>query len=108
MTNLSINQLLDVWNELVRAYYGENGFGGDTAEIYAYQLMPCSPLAERGDADAQAHRGAMAGQSLRNILLKFSEDFNCSVYINDGNERIGLAGDLFLGGTRVHVKVVRN
>ena len=108
MINLSINQLLKVWGELVQAYCGKNKFGGDTAEIDACQLMPYSPLAEQGNADAQAYRGAMAARSLRNLALKFSEDFNCAVYIQDGNVSIGLASDLFSVGTRVRVKVVPN
>jgi hypothetical protein len=39
MKSLSIQQELLVWSELTAAYYGENKYGGDTAEIYAYRLM---------------------------------------------------------------------
>jgi len=89
--------LLVIWGELVQAYCGKNKLG-DVAEIYAYQLMPRDPRADAGQVDAQERRAALAVQSLHNILLKFSEDFNCAVYVD--------------GGTRVyrktwwHIKIV--
>lgn len=43
MHNVSMIQALSVWSELEQAYYGDNGFGGDTAEIYAYRLARQTP-----------------------------------------------------------------
>jgi|SRR3989339_361252 len=104
MINLSINQLLVIWGELVSAYFGKNKFGGDTAEIYVSSLMSRSPLAERGDVEAQARVAALADQSLRNVMLKFSEDYDCAVYV-DG---VGLGGEKMADSPRWHVKVTNN
>ncbi len=41
---ISIEQALDVYDELVEAKNGTNGFGGNVAEIYVFRLMPYSPL----------------------------------------------------------------
>jgi hypothetical protein len=35
-------EIADVWCELRSAYLGVNGYGGHTAEIYAYRLLPTS------------------------------------------------------------------
>lgn len=107
MINLSINQLLDVWNELVRAYYGENAYGGNVAEIYAFRLMPSSPLAEQGDYGAQSDRAARAAESLAAVMRKFSEYFDCAVYL-EGYRQDETIASIFLRDGRVHVKVVRN
>ena len=48
MHRLSMVQALSIWSELEAAYYGKNGFGGDTAEIYMYRLMSRCPRAEDG------------------------------------------------------------
>ncbi len=44
--NISVPQALDVYDDLVKAYFGENGFGGNVAEIYCYRLLPRNPSAE--------------------------------------------------------------
>ena len=43
---LTVNplEMMHLWGELVECYHGVNGYGSDTAEIYAYRLMPYSPL----------------------------------------------------------------
>ncbi len=46
MHSMSTKQTLDVWHELELALQGKNGFGGDTAEIYAYRLTPSNPSLE--------------------------------------------------------------
>lgn len=38
-----MTQALSIWSELEQAYYGDNAYGGDTAEIYAYRLQPADP-----------------------------------------------------------------
>ena len=48
MKNLSMVQALEIWSDLESAYYGENSFGGDTAELYAYRFLPFSPRATMG------------------------------------------------------------
>ena len=44
--NISVPQALDVYDDLVKAYHGENGYGGNVAEIYCYRLLPANPSAE--------------------------------------------------------------
>ena len=43
MLNLSPQRLVDVWHELELAFYKENSYGGDTAEIYVYRLCDSRP-----------------------------------------------------------------
>jgi len=47
MIDVSIRQFASVWSELEAARFGKNGFGGDTAEIYIYRVMPRCPAFER-------------------------------------------------------------
>lgn len=44
--NISVPQALDVYDELVKAYHGRNGYGGNVAEIYCYRLVPSNPSAD--------------------------------------------------------------
>lgn len=43
MSAYSTNQAMDVLCDIFSAYLGKHGFGGRTAEIYVYRLMPHSP-----------------------------------------------------------------
>ena len=104
MINISINQLLKVWGELVLAYAGKNKFGGDAVEIWAYQLMPFSPAMESDVSEKGARRNTVVGQSLRNVLVKFSEDFDCAVYV-DG---VNLSDVKIMDSSLWHVKVTPN
>src|SRR5262249_25383349 len=73
MHNLSMAQALLIWSELMDAYHGKNGFGGDTAEIYMYRLMPYDPaLVHDPTAD---HNGTVdqANRSLCSLLLFFEQ-----------------------------------
>lgn len=106
MLNLSINQLLHVWGELVRAHDGQNTFGGNMAEIYAWMLMPCSPMAERGNEKAMAQRKARAWQSLRAMLEKFAEDFGCEVRVNEVRMNARNKKDPFFGADKVLVRII--
>lgn len=57
MHNLSIAQAVDVWGDLVAAYYGKNGFGGSVAEIYLYRLAPhISHLPDSNRMNDENHR----------------------------------------------------
>jgi len=85
MENISMNQALGIWSELWQAYYGNNGFGGDTAEIYAYRIMPYSPRFKMDPTDENDKAaGLMAAKSLYALLKKFSEDNECKIEIMHG------------------------
>lgn len=45
--NITIRQALGIYDELINAYHNENGYGGNTAEIYIYRMMECHPTYER-------------------------------------------------------------
>ncbi len=92
MHNLSMAQALGVWSELEAAYYGKNGFGSDTAEIYAYRLMPRSPRLEATEraspglnsygAQKERHEAYIAAaHSLRALILHFEETHVVSVVV---------------------------
>lgn len=40
---LSMEQALSIWSELEQAYYGDNSYGHDTAEIYIHRLLTGAP-----------------------------------------------------------------
>lgn len=90
MHNLSMVQALWIWSELVAAYYGKNGYGGDTAEIYEYRLLPNAPAFD-SDADGEffAERRAelhkQAAESLRALVLHFEETHDCEVHVPFGS-----------------------
>jgi hypothetical protein len=76
---MSVRQILSVWSDLVDAYYGKNGYGGDTAEIYAYRLLRDNPtryLAVDGTQtknDALAEDANLAACNLYGMLMAFTE-----------------------------------
>ncbi len=104
MNNISMNQALSVWSDLWQAYYGKHGYGGDTAEIYAYRLMPYMPGIERID-DRKREAFRRVAISLRDIVWKFANDNDvlCSI---DGES----ADDWLIHNPyfdyRCHVKIV--
>jgi hypothetical protein len=110
MDNLSINQALGIWSELEQAYFGQNGFGGDTAEIYAYRLQQYHPgavLMKEGTVlgdQARQEQADIAGKSLYNLIRKFRDDRECSIEVDGSDPEILLRKGLV---HRCHVKVMR-
>ena len=96
-----ISGLLDLWGALVEAYHGVHGYGGDTAEVYAYTLQPRSPQAELAPAGSDLYRTAIAGReviaqgALDAILHRFQERYPCRVHVDGGP------------GHRWHIRVER-
>ena len=95
MNNISQEQLLYIWTELDDAYYGTNGYGSTTAEIYAHRVMPNDPAYEHykqmqmNGQDSQIkdwaeERMMQAGESLYQILQVFKKKRNCIIKIEDG------------------------
>ena len=103
MQNLSLMQALSLWSELEQAYYGDNGFGGNTAEIYAYTLLqsiPSQHLNEGNETDA----GQQAATSLLQVLELFSKLRKCEITIEGCPYHDFLSKPLI---HRCHVRVVR-
>ena len=87
---ISAAQAIDVWSELETAYRGENHYGGDTAEIYAYTLMPYSPSYARDRHSAlfiQEHvqMERRASEALYELLVLFAEKRECRIEV-EGHE----------------------
>jgi len=120
MHNLSMVQALSLWSDLEAAYYGKNGFGGDTAQIYVYRAMQHEPfvarLAELGrsvhvhtDADipldVRLAREAYdtAHESLHALFVHFATTHRARIEV-EGRE----LGEWFKSARfdhRIHVKV---
>jgi len=78
--NISIRQAIDLWVALEACRAGTNSHGGDTAEIYAYRLMPYSPsYTGRADsaifAEDHAKMEVDAGRALRELLVLFVKTY---------------------------------
>jgi hypothetical protein len=85
MIRLSQMQLICLWSELEQAYYGDNKYGGDTAEIYAYTVMPFSPIFMHPDPafmDRKQEYYQQAAESLVAVVALFAEQRSCWVYID--------------------------
>jgi len=107
---VSTLQALSVWSELEQAYYDNNGYGTDTAEIYAYTLLPNMPSERLHSAsdllDYYLDEYLNAGQVLVSLCMLFAEQRQCAVLIDDVPCAEWAAKD-FAFQWRVHVKVVR-
>jgi hypothetical protein len=110
MHNISMIQALSIYSDLWQAYYNDNSFGSDTAEIYAYRLMPdCPTLNHDGDSFKETNDEVKrnAANSLVAILNKFCKDNECTCKI-DGwtvNQWHNYIGNNF--EHRCHVKIIR-
>lgn len=113
LAGISILQALDVWSDLEQAYYGDNKYGGDTAEIYAYRLMQHSPAATIFDGEiAERHRSEVAlnaASALVELCLLFQRERECEIEIDtvsvpDWWQARGRRGKY---DHRCHVKVIR-
>ncbi len=106
MYNISITQALAIWSELWRAYHGENGYGGDTAEIYAFTLMPHTPTLEApGFKETKQEVGLQTAKSLYTLLVKFQKEQKCKIEIDGKPLGKWFTQIAFLH--RCHVKVIR-
>lgn len=106
--DLTINQALGVWSDLEQAYFGQNGFGGDTAEIYAYRLQPYNPFAHAfsegvgyGDK-AKQEQAVIAGSNLFFLLRTFAKMRDVYIEVDGEDPETLLYGLVH----RCHVKVI--
>jgi hypothetical protein len=111
MNNVSMNQALSIWSELWQAYYGDNSYGSDTAEIYAYRVMPYSPaLLMAKDSQIAIEEGhelaRLSACSMRNLVWQFCKEADCKCLIDGEDCDTWLAHNPEFD-YRCHVKVVR-
>ena len=104
--------MMKLWGDLVECYHGVNGYGSDTAEIYAYRLQSYSPVVHNGGlmtelkAERAADLNAIAANALASLCEEFARQYDCKVEI-DGHEIgnwLSLVTDQF--DHRAHVKVI--
>jgi hypothetical protein len=117
--DLPADSAIGVWHDLERALAGDNGYGGDVAEIYAYRLMP-QRIKDRFDPvlgatkaeeqqEAKAVAALVAGKNMTLILRRFAELHEGVIFsIEDrsGFRPIDLAAEEFPPfDWRVHLRV---
>jgi hypothetical protein len=82
--DLPADTAISVWYDLERARAGQNGYGGDVAEIYAYRLIPqrlrdrtdpafITGATEAEEQAAKAEAARVAGANMTRILRHFAE-----------------------------------
>lgn len=103
-------ELMRVWGELVEAYHGVNGYGGDTAEVYAYRLMGRNPAAEASSTGyrsggAVRKQERVARLAFAQLCTAFELEYGCEVRIDDHKPEDWVMVTRF--DHRAHVKVVR-
>lgn len=89
MYNLSMIQALGIWSELEQAYYGDNGYGSETAEIYVYRAMPYSPTAHSRCSNPESSLAKEAttevvknaNMSLYNLFKMFAKLRHCVITV---------------------------
>jgi hypothetical protein len=113
MHSLSMTQALSIWSDLEAAYYGKNGFGGDTAEIYIYRAMPYDPSVARiehastvdiMDGDGAGSTYDRANESLHALFAHFSKTHEARIEVEGRELGEWLKTARYLH--RIHVKVV--
>lgn len=111
MHNISMSQALALWSQLEQAYYNDNSFGGDTAEVYLYAVTPYCP-AVASNAKGGGIIGEIvddhfrkANESLYAILAKFAHDRETTITVNGRELGEWLQTANFQH--RVHVQVIR-
>lgn len=82
LMTINIVGLLEVWGQLVEAYHGKNGYGGDLAEIYAYHLTRYNPIVHvtpKSDSKLYQEQKALTALHAANALCSIIEEF-CDKY----------------------------
>jgi len=113
---ISIEQAIDVYNDLIDAKNDAHGFGGTVAEIYVYTLMPNSPTysmkVENNKWDEENRMiEKKAAEDFHSLCHLFTKKHNVSITI-DGIEMHEWISKVRTGEVRfyhrVHVEVTKN
>jgi hypothetical protein len=117
MINLSMTQVLELWDELRDCIEGYNRYGRDTAEIYAYRLTKQhKPGGTAGDGYGDEEECQLAA-SLTELVRLFCFMHNCTAEIACSGTAIPGTVRIFSdrsGGAvppfshRAHVKIISN
>lgn len=93
-------ELMHLWGELLECFHNVNGYGSDTAEIYAYRFQT------KHDG-LESHKEEMYKDNSRKLveLLKlFCSEYECDCEV-EGNKLINISEFKF--SWRVHVKIIK-
>ena len=89
MIHLSPLQLIRLWSQLEQAYYKDNNYRGDTAEIYAFTLLEHHPTIAFNEAkegtimrEMQDVRYKQAAATLIKVLHLVEEERGCKIRID--------------------------
>ena len=107
LLSIPIDELLRLWTELEEARLGRNGFGSDTAEIYAYRFHRRNPEIEQTTSDSrrairEGERDRDAARALA-ALLDLFETHHERVQLFVDDERF--VGDVRPNPHRWHIRV---
>jgi len=104
---------LEVWAQLLEALHGVAGYGSDVAEIYAYHLMPYSPMAHGGFAGSPAllrDLELLAARDFLALAQHFEARYEVAVLVEIGRDEWRRIGAWFAQepfGHRAHIKIDR-
>ena len=114
MFDTPLLELLKLWGELVEAYHGKNGYGGRTAELYAYRFCPDDPRRRGSELHTEARKQAdkeaawIARNSLYDLCKLFAAVYDDAILRIDGREPFDWFQHVDAGfNHRVRVKVTR-
>lgn len=111
--NIAPLELLKLWGELVEAYYGVNGFGGSTAELYAYRFRQDDPICSECSKETQTRKVAEAAReeearnSLHTLLVLFEKIYDCRCEVDGMAIPLWYSHKHHLFDHRVHVQIHR-
>jgi hypothetical protein len=84
--NISINQVLNFWDQLVACFYGVSTFDGTRCEIYLYTMMEHSPtFANNPDSKFCEDGVREAKDAMFKLIARFEERYECTV-LEDGEK----------------------
>jgi hypothetical protein len=115
MLSISPNQIMHLWEELIDASHGCNGYGGDTAEVYVYRFMQHSPSVvldriRHGQGDKDVSDGYRedyleAASALHALCRLFEERRGVTIEMAEGPLDSLLGPQTY--DHRVHLKVIK-
>ena len=105
-----MKQAMLIYGELVGCYHNRNGYGGRTAEIYAYRLSPMTTMATA--AMSQTNPTGMYFDALKEFSEENAKNLNeiCQLFLKNFDATITVDEKPIVDGIdpfsyRVHVKV---
>lgn len=101
---LSTHQAINLWDELLSAFYGKNSYGDHTAEIYLSNYMEyCPHYAANAKSEFAAEAVRKAHYSVHEILLVFQRKHACKFQVEGMSDIDELLTDRWIG--RFHITV---